>query len=140
MVNFVEITSKKTRAFGWVQDAGNLSALCNVVAIFDETSTFHKEIVSNKIPLLVKDENIKSEMISVLNSRPIAITYKLLTGSHIKPRANSPCDGIVQAAVKGQKREYIGDWPADNFVRWAQAFGFISYNYRDDTFSVTEFG
>lgn len=140
MVNFVKITSKKTRAFGWVQDAGNLSALCNVVAIFDETSTFHKEIVSNKIPLLVKDENIKSEMISVLNSRPIAITYKLLTGSHIKPRANSPCDGIVQAAVKGQKREYIGDWPADNFVRWAQAFGFISYNYRDDTFSVTEFG
>ncbi len=79
-------------------------------------------------------------MLRALNENPIALNYKLLIGGHTTPRSDSPCDGIVQAAIKGQKREYIGDWPADNFVRWAQAFGFISYNYDDDSFSITELG
>lgn len=140
MINIVEINSKKTRAFGWVQDSGNLDSLCDVVAIFDETSAFHKKLVSSRIPRLVKAENGRDEMLSALNTVPVAISYKLLTGSHTTPRSASPCDGIVQAAVKGQKREYIGDWPADNFVRWAQAFGFIAYNYNDDTFSITQAG
>ncbi len=140
MINIIQTTSKKTRAFGWIQDAGNLDALCNVVAIFDETSAFHSELVKNKIPLLVKEENGQSEMIAALNSRPVALNYKLLIGSHTTPRSESPCDGIVQAAIKGQKRDYIGDWPADNFVRWAQAFGFIYYDYGTDSFSITESG
>src|SRR5574344_2334418 len=136
MINIVKINSKKKRAFGWIQDSGNLEALCDVVAIFDETSAFHKELITKTIPRLVKADNGKSEMLAVLKTKPVAISYKLLTGSHTTPRAASPCDGIVQAAVKGQKRDYIGDWPADNFVRWAQAFGFITYNYQDDTFSI----
>ena len=140
MINIIQTTSKKTRAFGWVQDAGNLDALCNVVAIFDETTSFHKELVRNKIPRLVKEENGQADMIAALNSRPIVLNYKLLTGSHVTPRSESPCDGIVQAAIKGQKRDYIGDWPADNFVRWAHAFGFISYDYNTDSFSITESG
>ncbi|WP_178842437.1 restriction endonuclease FokI C-terminal domain-containing protein [uncultured Treponema sp.] len=140
MINFIQTTSKKTRAFGWVQDSGDLNALCCVVALFDETSAFHKELVENKIPVLVAEENGKAEMLNALNSHPIAINYKLLIGSHTTPRNKSPCNGIVQAAVKGQKRNYIGDWPADNFIRWAQAFGFIAYNYDTDTFSITENG
>ncbi len=140
MINIIQTISKKTRTFGWVQDAGNLNALCDVVAIFDETTSFHKELLKNKIPLLVKEENGQQNMIAALNSRPIVLNYKLLTGSHANPRSESPCDGIVQAAIRGQKRDYIGDWPADNFVRWAQAFGFISYDYNTDAFSITETG
>lgn len=140
MIDVLQVASKKTRAFGWVQDAGNLDALCNVVAIFDETSPFHKSLVQKRIPELVGEQNGRAKMIAALNGRPLALSYKLLIGSHTNPRSESPCDGIVQAAVKGQKREYIGDWPADNFVRWAQAFGFIAYNYADDTFSITGCG
>lgn len=68
------------------------------------------------------------------------LKYKLLTGTSFTPRSASRCNGIIQAAVKGQKRAFIGDWPADNFVRWAHAVGFIKYNYTDDTFSITEKG
>ena len=127
MLNIIEVNSKKTRVFGWIQDSGNLDALCNVVAIFDETSSFHNFLKTKLIPTLVKVKDGKNEMLQALESRPVALKYKLLTGGHTTPRSESPCDGIVQAAVKGQKREYIGDWPADNFVRWAQAFGFIDY-------------
>lgn len=140
MFNITEINSKKTRTFGWVQDASNLDSLCNVVAIFDSTSDFHKRLKTTIIPALVNPENGRDEMVRALNESHIALNYKLLIGGHATPRSESPCNGIVQAAIKGQKREYIGDWPADNFVRWAQAFGFISYNYDDDSFSITEFG
>lgn len=140
MFNVIEINFKKTRTFGWVQDASSLDSLCNVVAIFDDTSDFHKRLKTTIIPALVSPENGRNEMLRALNESHIALNYKLLIGGHATPRSTSPCDGIVQAAIKGQKREYIGDWPADNFVRWAQAFGFISYNYDDDSFSITEFG
>ena len=140
MINIIKTTSKKTRTFGWVQDSGNLDALCDVVALFDETSTFHKALVEDIIPKLVSEENGKNAMLEALETRPIKINYKLLIGGHTTPRSKSPCNGIVQAAVKGQKRDYIGDWPADNFVRWAQAFGFITYDYNNDTFSITENG
>lgn len=136
MISIVEIDSKKTRAFGWVQDSGNLDSLCDVVAIFDETSDFHKMLKTQTLPSLVKDEKMRSEMFSQLNTRPVSLTYKILTGR----RCKTDCTGIVQAAVKGQKGGWIVDWAADNFLRWAQAFGFISYNYNDDTFSITESG
>ena len=42
--------------------------------------------------------------------------------------------------MPGQVRAFIGDWPADNFVRWAHALGFIEYHYEDDTFSITPSG
>ena len=75
-----------------------------------------------------------------VNAKPLALKYKLLTGTSFTPRSASRCNGIVQAAVKGQKRAFIVDWAADNFVRWAHAVGFIKYNYADDTFSITEKG
>lgn len=140
MINIIEISSKKTRAFGWIQDSGNLDSLCDVVSCFDETSDFHKELKTKIIPRLVKPENGRDEMISALNKYPVSLNYRMLTGGHATPRSESSCDGIVQAAVKGQKREYIGDWPADNFVRWAQAFGFVAYDYNTDSFSITESG
>lgn len=88
----------------------------------------------------MKKENGKDNILAALKSRPVSVGYKLLVGSHSTPRESSPCDGIIQATVKGQKRPYIGDWPADNFLRWAQAFDFVAYNYDDDTFSITEKG
>lgn len=68
------------------------------------------------------------------------LKYKLLTGTSFTPCSASRCNGIIQAAVKGQKRPFIVDWAADNFIRWAHSVGFIKYNYADDTFSITQKG
>lgn len=138
MIEIVNVPTKDTRAFGWIQDSSNIESLCNVVAVFDSESDFHKKLVADVIPSLVLEEDGRQEMLESLNSSPLAIKYKLLTGTAFKPRSSSRCNGIVQAAVKGQKRAFILDWPADNYVRWAHAVGFIKYNYIDDTFSITK--
>lgn len=140
MIEIVNVPTKDTRAFGWIQDSSNIESLCNVVAVFDSESDFHKKLVADVIPSLVLEKDGRQEMLESLNSSPLAIKYKLLTGTAFKPRSSSRCNGIVQAAVKGQKRAFILDWPADNYVRWAHAVGFIKYNYIDDTFSITKKG
>ncbi len=140
MIDIVNTPSKDTRAFGWVQDASNINSLCDVVALFDSESDFHNRLISELIPNLVSESDGKSKMIDALNSKPLSLKYKLLTGTSFTPRATSRCNGIIQAAVKGQKRPFLGDWPADNYVRWAHAVGFIKYNYAEDSFSITQNG
>lgn len=61
----------------------------------------------------------KSHFLEVLNSIPLKIKYADLVGTSFTPRSSARCNGIVQATVKGQVRDFISDWPADNFVRWA---------------------
>ena len=140
MVTEINVNRKDTRAFGWVQDSSNIDSLCDVVAVFDSESEFHKRLVREIIPRIVQEQDGRKEMLEALQENPLAIKYRLLTGTSFTPRSSSRCNGIVQAAVKGQKRDFIGDWPADNFVRWAQAVGFIRYDYGNDTFSITEKG
>lgn len=140
MIDTINIQTKETRAFGWVQDSSNVNSLCDVVAVFDSESDFHKRLVKEIIPSVVLEKDGRKEMLDALNKTPLSIKYKLLTGTAFKPRAASRCNGIIQAAVKGQKRPFLVDWAADNFVRWAHAVDFIKYNYADYTFSITEKG
>lgn len=140
MIEILNVSNKDTRAFGWVQDSSSIKSLCNVVSVFDFESEFHKKLVTEIIPTIVLEKDGKNEMLEALNRSPLKLKYKLLTGTAFTPRADSRCNGIIQAAVKGQKRPFIGDWPADNFIRWAHAIGFIKYNYVDDTFSITQKG
>jgi hypothetical protein len=140
MITIWPVEKTNFRAFGWVQDPSNLRSLCNVTAIFDENSRMHKSLIDDIIPTLVEERDGRDELIAVLGRRPLRIEYTKLVGTAFKPRNDSRCNGIVQAAVKGQRRPFIGDWQADNFVRWAYAFHFIRYNYEDDTFEITEEG
>ena len=130
------------RAFGWVQDPSNFRSLCKVVALFSKESSFHSDLVEHKIPRLVEERDGRDRLLSELtaNVEPLRISYHDLIGTSFTPRSESRCNGIVQAAIKGQKRDFIGDWPADNYVRWAHALGFITYHYSDDTFSITAAG
>jgi len=132
--------NRNFRTFGWVQDPSDFDSLVDVVSIFDSESAVHRELVNTKIDELVEERDGKSHFIEVLNSNPLAIKYADLVGTSFTPRASARCNGIVQATVKGQVRDFISDWPADNFVRWAQALGFIEYNYYDDTFTITSEG
>jgi hypothetical protein len=90
----------------------------------------------------VEERDGRNELLAELDSTdlPLKLSYKFLVGTSFQPRSASRCNGIIQAAIKGQKRDFIGDWPADNFLRWAHALGFVKYDYLNDTFSVTESG
>jgi hypothetical protein len=140
MISIVQVDSTTLRAFGWVQDPSNFRSLCDVVAVFDRTSAQHHKLVNTTLPRLVREDDGVSDLIAAMNSTPLKIKYSHLVGTAFTPRSASRCNGIVQAAVKGQRRDFIVDWPADNFVRWAHCLGFIKYDYSDDTFSITSAG
>ncbi len=140
MISVIPANNKNFRAFGWVQDPSNLRSLCDVVAVFDANSQKHKELIKNIIPKLVEERDGRNDLINALNSIPLKIKYADLVGTSFSPRSLSRCNGIIQATVKGQGRDFIGDWPADNFVRWAHCFGFIKYDYETDAFEITDAG
>lgn len=140
MISIIPTHNTNFRAFGWVQDPSNLRSLCDVVAVFDANSEKHKDLIHNIIPKLVEERDGRNDFIKALQSTPLKIKYAQLVGTSFTPRSMSRCNGIIQATVKGQGRDFIGDWPADNFVRWAHCFGFIKYDYTDDTFEITNKG
>jgi len=140
MISVIPTYNNNFRAFGWVQDPSNLRSLCNVVAIFDSNSEKHKELLNKTVSQLVLEEDGRADLIAALKAKPLKIKFSHLTGTAFYPRSQSRCNGIVQAAVKGQSRPFIGDWPADNFVRWAHCFGFIKYDYKTDAFEITPSG
>ena len=140
MIDFIQIPTRGTRTFGWIQEASIIDSLYNVVSVFAPDSDFHKKLVNEIIPSLVQEKDGKNEMLTTLNTKPLSIKYKLLIGTAFTPRSESRCNGIIQAAIKGQKRPFIVDWAADSYVRWAQAINFIKYNYENDSFSITDRG
>ena len=140
MIEVKDMDKRSFRTFGWVQDPSDFDALHKVVSIFNESSKVYKELTNRKIKELVEERDGRERLLSVLSSRPLKLKYADLVGTAFYPRSSARCNGIVQATVKGQQRPFISDWPADNFVRWAQCLGFIKYNYYDDTFEITETG
>lgn len=140
MIEVKDMERRSFRTFGWVQDPSDFNALYKVVSIFNKESTTYKELVETKINELVEERDGKTRLLTALNSNPLRIKYSDLVGTAFYPRASARCNGIVQATVEGQQRPFISDWPADNFIRWAQCLGFIKYNYYDDTFEITESG
>lgn len=140
MIEIKDMEKRSFRTFGWVQDPSDLDSLYKVVSIFNENSDTYKELVEHKINELVEERDGKQRLLEALEIRPLKIKYQDLVGTSFTPRSSARCNGIVQATVKGQKRAFISDWPADNFIRWAQCLGFIKYNYYDDTFEITETG
>lgn len=131
------------RTFGWVQEAYTVPNLKNVVRVFVLNSPINRLLKEDKIPRLISKDNGAEEMIRFLNDTPICVPYTLLKGKGTPKgytRSNAPCSGIIQAVLKGQRKEYQSDWPADSFLRWAISIGMLKYNREDDTCSITELG
>ena len=141
MISILSTYNNKFRTFGWVQNPSNLRSLCNVVSVFDNNSAKYKELIGKVIPKLVLKKDGQEDLIDTLNARPLKIKYSHLVGSSFTPRSSARCNGIIQATVKGQGgKNFIDDWSADGFIRWAHCFGFIKYDYEMDTFEITENG
>ena len=128
------------RTFGWVQDPGKFENLKRVVGTFYFGSAIHTQLIHAIIPELVEARDGRDRFIQELNSQPLSLKYEDLVGTSFTPRASARCNGIIQAVLPGQKRPFQGDWPANNFIRWAHALGFISYDYVSDTFTITSLG
>ncbi len=129
-----------TRTFGWVQDPGKIENLRKTVEIFDSSSSTYQELVENRIPALVQGQDGRDRFLAELSRVPLKLKYTDLVGTAFYPRSASRCNGILQAAIKGQRRAFIGDWPADNFLRWAHALGFIQFDKNTDGFSISAVG
>lgn len=132
------------RATGWIQDPGSLENLIKVVECFDYNTTTHRNLI-NKIQEIVLQQDGRQTLIDQLNSRDgynnyPKISYRNLVGTAFIPRCNARCNGIIQALIPGQRRVFISDWPANNFLRWAETFGFVQYYRNDDSYSITNFG
>ncbi|MCI8983112.1 MAG: restriction endonuclease [Hungatella sp.] len=131
------------RTFGWVQEAYVLGNLKRVVQLFLYDSPVNKMLREDKIPRLVPESYGRDEFIRELSEEDMAIPYTHLKGKGIPKgftRSSSPCTGIVQAALPGQRKEYQGDWPADSFLRWAVSVGFLDYDRDKDTCALSEAG
>ncbi len=140
MIKVINFEKPAKRSFGWVQDPGDLIKLIAVVSVFDNKSSFHNLLKTKLIPEKISTEDGRDRFINELNKSPLILKYSDLVGTSFTPRSSARCNGIIQAAIKGQKRDFIADWPADNFIRWAHCLGFISYDYKSDSFSITDDG
>lgn len=138
----IELSTKYSskRSFGWSQDASDFRSLKNVVQIFDIESDFHNNLIVARIPMLVNDKDLANKFKTILEQNPLRISYNDLVGTHSNPRKDSPCNGIIQASVCGQVKQYLSDWASDSFLRWAHLCGFVKYNGEDDTFEITNDG
>lgn len=131
------------RTFGWVQEASTISSLKDVINVFVKDSEINKLLREDKIPRLVSEEDGRDEFIRLLEQENIKIPYNYLKGKGLRSgerRADAPCSGIIQATLKGQRREYQSDWPADSYLRWAISVGFLDYNRENDTCSISTLG
>lgn len=133
------------RTTGWIQDPGSLENLIKVVESFDHHSQTHKNLLANLIPQKILPQDGRQTFIDELNSRNgyknyPKISYRSLVGTAFKPRSYARCNGIIQALIPGQRRSFISDWPANNFIRWAETLGFIQYYQQDDSYSISDFG
>ncbi len=131
------------RTFGWVQEAYVLGNLKRVVQLFVFNSPVNKTLREDKIPRLVPEQYGRDGFIRELSQEDMVIPYIHLKGRGIPKgytRANSPCTGIVQAALPGQRKEYQSDWPADSFLRWAVSIGFLEYDRERDTCALSDAG
>lgn len=128
------------RTFGWIQNPSDFNKLKMTVQVFDHTSPVHIDLKENRIPRLVEERDGRYTFIEALNQIPLKLKYSDLVGSAFSPRSSARCNGIIQAIIEGQQKEFTDDWTSDGFVRWAHALGFIEYDYIEDAFFITQSG
>ena len=126
----------KTRTFGWVQDSHLIAKLRTTVEVFNYGSPTHHALIEKQIPRLVTEQDRRDRFLVELSRKPLKLKFTDLVGTAHK----DICTGILRAALKGQRREFMRNWPAENYLRWAHALEFIQYDRNHDSFSITEFG
>lgn len=128
------------RTFGWVQNPSDFAKLKKTVQIFDHASPTHTNLKEKRIRRLVEERDGRDGFIKALNQIPLKLKYADLVGTSFSPRSSARCNGIIQATLEGQRKEFTDDWTSDGFIRWAHALGFIEYDYEEDAFFISQLG
>ena len=104
-----------SRTFGWIQDTGKIENLRKTVEVFDNESLVYQILIEEQIPTHVEEPDERDRFLYELSILPLKLKYVDLVGTAFKPRSQSRCNGILQAAIKGQRRPFIVDWAAESF-------------------------
>lgn len=123
----------------WIQNCHDLKKLRNVVDIFNPNSKFNQEMRNTVLNKKIIDPNLKKIMISYLE-KGRDIPLDILRGTSFTPRSSAICNGIIQAAFSGQKKDFIDDWSSINFIKWAFVFNFITHDINTNLINITELG
>ena len=105
-MSFVNGCAITVRTFGWIQDPGKFENLKRVVQVFCFGSPAHSELISKVIPAIVEKRDGRDRFIEELQKQPLRLKYEDLVGTSFTPRAAARCNGIIQAALPGQKRPF----------------------------------
>ena len=104
MIELRKMENRKFRTFGWVQDPSDFKSLYNVVAIFDNTSEVHKQLVDERIEKLIeeKENSIKlkflHEKITILTVMDEISKYCEIEDVHMK---EAELEDILKEIYKG---------------------------------------
>ena len=123
----------------WVQNCHSFSNLRKVIEIFVPGSNNHSYLSLTKIPKIVSDISVQNELLLFLNN-PSNIPLYVLKGTSFTPRSSAQCNGLVQAAIDGQRRLFVDDWTAINFIKWAVICNFLDYDEDKQLFNITQLG
>lgn len=140
---FTSLTPMRNRTFGWVQNPSSFDSLKRVVALFIHDSTQHQYLITMlRNRSVITDKALCEHFLTVLTQPVISPTYADLVGTGRSNRKTAPCDALAQASITPQKKgkQYVDNWSADGFVRWAECLGFIDYIENEDRFVLTERG
>lgn len=131
----------KVRSTGWVQDAADFSNLYAFVSLFYPQSHMYKEIDA-KIKRTLIDCDAKKSYLEKTKKGNYSFGYSDIVGKSPSSsrKTSTVCNGIGQAALKGQKRDFQGDWPTDNFLRWAETLQFLKRDVTFDEYTITNKG
>lgn len=142
MIKYKEFPSNyKVRSTGWIQDAADFSNLYAFVSLFYPQSYMFKEI-DEKIKKTLIDCDAKKSYLEKSSNGNFAFKYSDIVGKSPKSsrKTSTVCNGIGQAALMGQKRNFQGDWPTDNFLRWAETLQLLERDVTSDEYAITTKG
>lgn len=142
MIKYKDFPSNyKVRSTGWIQDAADFNNLYAFVSLFYPNSNMFIEI-DEKIKKTLIDCDAKKSYLEKTYNGNFSFGYSDIVGRSPKSsrKTSTVCNGIGQAALKGQKREFQGDWPTDNFLRWAETLQFLERNVTLDEYAITQKG
>ncbi|MEG1301466.1 MAG: restriction endonuclease FokI recognition domain-containing protein [Erysipelotrichaceae bacterium] len=142
MIKYKEFPSNyKVRSTGWIQDAANFNNLNAFVSLFYPKSNMFLEI-DEKIKKILIECDAKKSYLEKTENGNFSFAYNDIVGKspNSSRKTSTVCNGIGQAALKGQKREFQGDWPTDNFLRWAETLQFLERDVTLDEYAITNKG
>ncbi|HBC30643.1 MAG TPA: restriction endonuclease [Clostridiales bacterium] len=144
MINISEYKTFPDRTFGLGQDVSqDLTDVVRVPALFDKNSSIYKGLINgglaNTTAKLGAPTSIYEQLIAALENNQ-HLKHKQLVTLQSKIGRKPYATGLIRAIYKGQRSPVITDWAASNYLSVAIGMGLIDLNYREDYYSITEFG